>query len=106
MSKTVKQIRMCTKHFEMDGYYENTVYYLCIRDDGTPFIEKQIFTPGISAGNCGGGEFREDLPKDFLVGCDLEKISDELPLSCYEQVLKNKELEDFLLEWNRNHAKK
>ena len=50
-----------------------------------------------------GGEFNEDLPEDFLVNCDLEKFSDEFPMKCYEQILKNKDIEEFLRKWNLRH---
>ena len=56
---------------------------------------KEIFTPGISAGNCMGGEFNEDLPMDFLVDCDMEKFTDEFPMRCYEQILNNSDIAEF-----------
>ena len=52
---------------ETPGGYEGRIYYLCFKDSGQPYIRKEIFTPGISAGSCMGGEFNEDLPMDFLV---------------------------------------
>ena len=80
---------------EYDGGYEGRIYYLCFKDSGQPYIRKEVFTPGISAGNCMGGEFNEDL----------EKFSDEFPLRCYEQILKNKELAEFIRKWNLRYKK-
>ena len=85
------------------GGYEGRIYYLCFKDSGQPYIRKEVFTPGISAGSCMGGEFNEDLPMDFLVDCDLEKFSDEFPMRCYEQILNNKELAEFIRKWNERY---
>ena len=97
------RIRVASTHSEYDGGYESRIYYLCFKDNGQPYIRKEVFTPGISAGSCMGGEFNEDLPEDFLVDCDLEKFSDEFPMKCYEQILKNKDIEEFLRKWNLRH---
>ena len=85
---------------EYDGGYEGRIYYLCFKDSGQPYIRKEVFTPGISAGSCMGGEFNEDLPMDFLVDCDMEKFTDEFPLRCYEQIMANKEIAEFIRKWN------
>ena len=79
-----------------DGYYENTKRTLCFRLDGPPYIYREIFTPGISAGNNGGADLREDLPEDFYVGCDLDGFTYNLPLICEESIMQNKQLERFL----------
>lgn len=79
-----------------DGYYENTKRTLCFRLDGPPYIYREIFTPGISAGNNGGADLREDLPEDFYVGCDLDGFTYNLPLICEEAIMQNKQLERFL----------
>lgn len=82
--------------FESDGYRESNKRTLCFRLDGPPYIYREIFTPGISAGNNGGAELSEDLPEDFYVGCDLEGFTYNLPVKCEEAIMKNKELERFL----------
>ena len=79
-----------------DGYYENTKRTLCFRLDGPPYIYREIFTPGISAGNNGGADLREDLPEDFYVGCDLDGFTYNLPQICEEAIMQNKQLERFL----------
>ena len=79
-----------------DGYYENTKRTLCFRLDGPPYIYREIFTPGISAGNNGGADLRDDLPEDFYVGCDLDGFTYNLPLICEEAIMQNKQLERFL----------
>ncbi|MBO6247709.1 MAG: hypothetical protein J6N54_02725, partial [Bacteroidales bacterium] len=63
---------------------------------GPPYIYKEIFTPGISAGNNGGADLREDLPEDFYVGCDLEGFTYHMPVKCEEAIMKNKQLGRFL----------
>ena len=98
-----ERIRVAHTRSEYDGGYESRIYYLCFKDSGQPYIRKEVFTPGISAGSCMGGEFNEDLPMDFLVDCDLEKFSDEFPWKCYEQILKNEELATFIRKWNERY---
>ncbi len=78
------------------GYTESTKRTLCFRLDGPPYIYKEIFTPGISAGNNGGADLREDLPEDFYVGCDLEGFTYHMPVKCEEAIMKNKQLGRFL----------
>ncbi|MBO6169530.1 MAG: hypothetical protein J6O51_06110 [Bacteroidales bacterium] len=98
------RILVARAHFENPGGYENRFYYLCFKDSGQPYIRKEIYTPGISAGSCMGGEFDKDLPMDFLVDCDLEKFSDEFPMHCYEQILQNSDLAEFIRKWNLRHG--
>ena len=78
------------------GYTESTKRTLCFRLDGPPYIYREIFTPGISAGNNGGADLREDLPEDFYVGCDLEGFTYHMPVKCEEAIMKNKQLGRFL----------
>ncbi|MBR5175944.1 MAG: hypothetical protein IKW89_08465 [Bacteroidales bacterium] len=82
--------------FETQGYRESTKRTLCFRLDGPPYIYRQIFTPGISAGSSGGADLREDLPEDFYVGCDLDGFTYNLPQKCEEAIMKNKQLGRFL----------
>ena len=89
-----------------DGYYENTKRTLCFRLDGPPYIFREIFTPGISAGNNGGADLREDLPEDFYVGCDLDGFTYNLPQICEEAIMQNKQLERFLRISNQRLVKK
>lgn len=89
-----------------DGYYENTKRTLCFRLDGPPYIYREIFTPGISAGNNGGADLRDDLPEDFYVGCDLDGFTYNLPQICEEAIMQNKQLERFLRISNQRLVKK
>ena len=89
-----------------DGYYENTKRTLCFRLDGPPYIYREIFTPGISAGNNGGADLRDDLPEDFYVGCDLDGFTYNLPQKCEEAIMQNKQLERFLRISNQRLVKK
>ena len=89
-----------------DGYYESTKRTLCFRLDGPPYIYREIFTPGISAGNNGGADLREDLPEDFYVGCDLDGFTYNLPLICEEAIMQNKQLGRFLRISNQRLNKK
>lgn len=99
-------IFLCWTSFERDGYRESTRRTLCFRLDGPPYILREIFTPGISAGNNGGADLREDLPEDFYVGCDLDGFTYNLPLVCEEAIMKNKQLERFLRIANQRLGKK
>lgn len=54
------------------------------------------FCQGISAGNTMGGEFTRDMPEGFHKGCTIEEFADMMPEAYYEQILKNKELKEFL----------
>ena len=90
-------IFLCWTSYESQGgYRESTKRTLCFRLDGPPYIYREIFTPGISAGNNGGADLREDLPEDFYVGCDLDGFTYNLPLICEEAIMQNKQLERFL----------
>ena len=89
-----------------DGYYENTKRTLCFRLDGPPYIYRQIFTPGISAGSNGGADLRDELPEDFYVGCDLDGFTYNLPQKCEEAIMKNKQLGRFLKISNQRLGKK
>lgn len=92
--------------FECGGYRESTKRTLCFRQDGPPYLLRNIFTPGISAGNNGGGDVSEDLPEDFYVGLDLDGFTYLLPAKCEEAIMKNKELERFLKISNQRLKKK
>ena len=92
--------------FEHEGYRESTKRTLCFRTDGPPYILRNIFTPGISAGSNGGADLREDLPEDFYAGLDLDGFTYLLPAKCEEAIMKNKELERFLKISNQRLKKK
>ena len=94
------------RHSGFDGYYENKKLTLRFRTDGPPYLYKEVFTPGISAGNCGGGEFSEDLPEDFYVGCDLDGFTYLVPAVYEEMIMRNKQLERFLRISNQRLKKK
>jgi hypothetical protein len=91
--------------FEHEGYRESTKRTLCFRKDGPPYILRNIFTPGISAGSSGGADLREDLSEDFYAGLDLDGFTYLLPAKCEEAIMKNKQLERFLKISNQRLAK-
>ena len=95
-----------TKYESQDGYRESTKRTLCFRLDGPPYIYREIFTPGISAGSNGGADLKDDLPEDFYVGCDLDGFTYNLPLICEEAIMQNKQLGRFLKISNQRLGKK
>ncbi len=73
---------------------------------GAPDIHYNCFTPGSSAGSCGGGEYANELPRDFYVGCTMEKFVEHFPERLHEQLTANDMLRRFLEAANRRHARK
>ena len=58
--------------------HETDIITLRFHIDAVPDIQHDIYTPGSSAGSYGGGVIVNELPRDFYVGCTIEKFSDNL----------------------------
>ena len=82
---------------------EHDIITLRFHLDGPPDIHYNCFTPGSSAGSYGGGEYANELPRDFYVGCTVEKFAEHFPERVREQLLKNEALHRFLESANRRH---
>lgn len=76
-----QESRTVTLHFDTSGQM-NLLY--------------EDFCQGISAGNTMGGEFTRDMPEEFHKGCTIEEFADMMSEAYSEQILKNKELKEFL----------
>ena len=79
-----------------EKHCENTFITLRFYENGNTEIEYDVYSPGSSAGNCGGGTVANEIPSDFYAGCTIEKFADHFPAHLREKLLKNKELERFL----------
>ena len=98
-----KNITVARHYFE--AHCENSVLTLSFQEGEDPFIWEDITSPGISAGNNGGGTLRRDLPKDFYKGGSIEEFSEHFG-SCYtKKILANEELIAFLKEADRRGAR-
>lgn len=71
-----------------------------------PDIHHNIFTSGSSAGNFGGGEVATKIPKNFYVGCTVEKFADNFSGRVREQLMSNDMLRRFLEAANRRTGHK
>lgn len=95
---------LVARHFE-ECRYERTTLMLCFQKGECPFIWEDIITPGISAGNNGGGTLRHDLPSDFYKGCTIEKFAHNFASRYTDAILRNEALVAFLQEANRRGPK-
>lgn len=86
--------------------YENTFMTLRFFPNGKADIHYNVFCPGISAGNNGGGEYARELPEDFYVGYTIETFADRFPERLRDALLKNEELKLFLQSANKRIKKK
>ena len=82
--------------FDIEVAHEHDIVTLRFHENGTCDIHYNCFTPGSSAGNYGGGEYANKLPKDFYVGCTVEKFADILCEEMRRQILSNETLKRFL----------
>lgn len=71
--------------------YSNTKLTIRFKNDGTPYLEYDEYTSGISAGNCGGGTYTRDIEPDFYKSETLESFANRLP-GYHDVILKNKDL--------------
>ncbi len=81
--------------------HEHDIITLRFHEKGAPDIHYNCFTPGSSAGSFGGGEYAEELPRDFYVGCTLEQFAGSFPERLHEQLIANEMLRRFLDSANR-----
>ena len=91
---------------DIETAHEHDVITLRFHTKGAPDIHFNCFTPGSSAGSYGGGEYANELPKDFYVGCTVEQFADNFPERLHEQLTENEMLRRFLEAANRRHANK
>lgn len=84
--------------------FEYAKLYLCFSDEGAYLLE-DVYTPGWSAGNYGGGTVRTDLPADFYKGQTPETFAAHFGERFRDQILHNAELAAFLEEANRENEK-
>ncbi len=99
----------CNIHLADDDigdHYEHDIITLRFHAEGAPDIHYNCFTPGSSAGSYGGGEYANELPKDFYVGCTIEKFANHFNERVREQILSNETLRRFLEIANRRHSEK
>lgn len=80
--------------------HEHDFITLRFHEDGSADIHYNCFTPGSSAGSYGGGEYANELPKDFYVGCTVEQFADNFPERLHEQLTANEMLRRFLTAAN------
>ena len=82
--------------FDIEPIQEHDIVTLRFHEDANPDIHFNCFTPGSSAGSYGGGEYVNELPEDFYVGCTIEKFADNSNNQLREQILSNETLKRFL----------
>lgn len=95
-----KDIYIGIRHNE--EHCESRAITLHFDESGQMSLLYEDFCQGISAGNTMGGEFTRDIPEEFHKGCTLEEFAEMMPEAYFEQIMKNKVLEDFL----RNYAER
>ena len=85
--------------------HEHDIITLRFHENGSSDIHYNCFTPGSSAGSYGGGEYANELPRDFYVGCTIEKFADNFNERVREQILSNDAIKRFLESANRRIGK-
>ena len=86
--------------------HEHDIITLRFHENGSSDIHYNCFTPGISAGSYGGGEYANELPKDFYVGCTMEQFANNFPERLRKQLMANEMLRRFLEAANSRQIKK
>ena len=76
--------------------HEHDIITLRFHEKGAPDIHYNCFTPGSSAGSYGGGEYYNKLPKNFYVGCTIERFAADFPERLQQQLMTNDMLRRFL----------
>ena len=93
--------------YDIEVAHEHDIVTLRFYRNGQADIHYNCFTPGSSAGSYGGGEYANKLPKDFYVGCTIEKFADNfISERAREQILSNETLRRFLEISNERHISK
>ena len=90
---------------DIGDHYEHDIITLRFHDNGSSDIHYNCFTPGSSAGSYGGGEYANPLPRDFYVGCTVEKFADNFNERVRGQILSNDMLRRFLDAANSRRTK-
>lgn len=75
---------------------ENDIITLRFHLNAPPDILYDCYTPGISAGSMGGGEFVKTLSPDFYVNCTIEMFAEKFSERVTDQILANDALKRFL----------
>lgn len=91
---------------EVSDERERDLITLRFHADAAPDIHHNIFTSGSSAGSYGGGEVASELPRNFYVGCTMEKFVKNFSAAAREQLMSNDMLRRFLENANRRHGNK
>jgi len=92
--------------YDIEIAHEHDIVTLRFHTNGQSDIHFNCFTPGSSAGSYGGGEYANKLPKDFYVGCTVEKFADIISERAREQILSNETLRRFLEISNERYRRK
>lgn len=90
---------------DIGDHYEHDIITLRFHTKGAPDIHYNCFTPGSSAGSYGGGEYANELPEDFYVGCSPEKFAGNFPERLREHLMANDMLRRFLDAANSRRIK-
>lgn len=90
---------------DIGAAHEHDIITLRFHSKGAPDIHYNCFTPGSSAGSYGGGEYANELPKDFYVGCTVEQFAGKFPERLRGQLTANAMLRRFLDAANRRRMK-
>ena len=89
---------LLAEHYD-EARLERSFMYLCCDDKG-PYLLEDVYTPGSSAGNYGGGVVRTDLPADFYKDETPETFAERFGGRFREQIRQNAQLKTFLEEAN------
>ncbi len=93
--------------YDIEVAMEHDIVTLRFHENSSPDIHYNCFTPGSSVGSYGGGEYAKPLPRDFYVGCTIEKFADIfLTERLREKILTNDALKRYLAAANQRHGKK
>ena len=84
--------------------HEHDIITLRFHENGAADIHYNCFTPGISAGSYGGGEYANELPEDFYENCSMEQFAGNFPERLHEQLMANEMLRRFLIAASRRRT--
>jgi len=98
-----KDIYLGIRHNE--EYCESRTITLHFDESNQMSLLYEDFCQGISAGNTMGGEFTRDMPEEFRRGCTINEFADMMPEAYFDQIMKNKELEEFLDSYAKRNEK-
>ena len=81
---------------DIEVAHEHDIITLRFHENGSSDIHYNCFSPGSSAGNYGGGEYTNPLPRNFYVGCTIEDFANIFNERVRGQILSNETLKRFL----------